>query len=53
VQRGVQRAKEQAGKTGATSAPSPGNFAVTTPDNRVHTFPSQEALDNFKRAAGL
>jgi len=37
-------------KTPASSATS---FAVTTPDNKVHTFPSQEALNNFKRAAGL
>jgi hypothetical protein len=53
VQRGVQRAKEQAGKIGSTPAAQTGSFAVTTPDNKVHTFPSQEALDNFKRAAGL
>jgi hypothetical protein len=36
-----------------TTAAKPTAFTVTTPDNKVHTFPSQEALNNFKRAAGL
>lgn len=53
VQRGVQRAREQAGQSGAAPRPQTSGFTVVTPDNRTHTFPSQEALDNFKRAAGL
>ena len=53
VQRGVQRAKEQAGQSGADRRPQTSGFTVVTPDNKTHIFPSQEALDNFKRAAGL
>lgn len=53
VRRGVARAKQQAGSSGSAPQTQAASFTVTTPDNKVHIFPSQEALDNFKRAAGL
>jgi hypothetical protein len=30
-----------------------GKFKVTAPNGREYTFPTQEALDQFKRAAGM
>jgi hypothetical protein len=30
-----------------------GQFSVSTPDGKTHVFPSQAALDAFKKAAGI
>jgi hypothetical protein len=37
----------------AAPKPNPGGNAVTTPDGKVHTFPTAEAAAKFRKAAGL
>lgn len=31
----------------------PGTFSIVAPDGQTYTFPSQKALDDFKKAAGI
>lgn len=41
------------GKAFQSSSESSKGFSVTTPDGKLHSFPSQAALDSFKKAAKL
>lgn len=41
------------GKGAPTPAPAAGMFNVTTPNGRVYKFPTKEAADAFKKAAGI
>lgn len=41
------------GKGAPTPTPASGMFTVTTPDGRVYKFPTKEAADGFKKAAGI
>jgi hypothetical protein len=37
----------------SSSGPAAGSFAVTTPNGKTYTFPSQQKLDEFKKSANI
>ena len=49
----VQGGKTTRGMVGSEPQPATKGVAVSLPDGRTMTFPSQKAADDFKRAAGL
>jgi len=49
----VQSGKTTRGVVGNEPQPATKGVAVSLPDGRTMTFPSQKAADDFKRAAGL
>lgn len=49
----VQGGKTTRGVVGNEPQPATKGVAVSLPDGRIMTFPSQKAADDFKRAAGL
>lgn len=50
----IFRNQQRAGGRRVGNAPSqPSGFSVTDPNGVVHTFPTQQAADAFKKAAGI